>query len=139
MLSDPRVKAFEAGAVDPKAFGHREHLHVAWCYLKSLTLEDALARYVHYLRRLAHALGVPEKYHATITWAYLVLLHDAMQDSDLDGAPFEAILEKYPQLLDHKQGMLFDYYDRAEINSEMARRRFVLPRVKALQGRRKAS
>jgi hypothetical protein len=46
MLSDPLVKAFEAGAVDPQAFGHREHLYVAWCYLKTLTLEDALARYV---------------------------------------------------------------------------------------------
>ncbi len=31
-LEDPRVVAFEAASVDPRAFGHREHLYVAFCY-----------------------------------------------------------------------------------------------------------
>jgi hypothetical protein len=127
---NPLIESFETGTVDPRTFGHREHLYVAWCYLKNMPLEDALPKYVHHLRSLARTLGVPEKFHATITWAYLVLLHGAMQDPELESAPFEA-LGKYPSLLDHKQGMLLDYYDRAEIDSETARRRFVLPRPKA--------
>jgi hypothetical protein len=127
-MSDPLVEAFEAATVDPAAFGHREHLYVAWCYLRELPLEDALVRYVRHLRRLAAALGVPGKYHATITWAYLVLLHDAMQDPELPGDDFASVLAKHSALLDQKGGLLSAYYDPAELASDVARRLFVLPR-----------
>lgn len=126
MLSDPIVQAFESATVDPAAFRHREHLHVAWCYLRALPLEDALARYVHHLRRLAAVLGAPDKFHATMTWAYVVLLHDAMDRSP--GATFEQLLADHPALLDHRAGALYDHYDRDQLHSAEARRRFVLPR-----------
>jgi hypothetical protein len=126
MLTDPLVVAFESAAVDPTQFHHREHLYVAWCYLRALPLEDALARYVCHLRRLANALGVPEKFHATITWAYVVLLHDAMERSR--GASFDALLIENPALLNHQAGALYAHYDRAQLDTEEARRRFVLPR-----------
>jgi hypothetical protein len=126
MLSDPLVKAFETASVDPAAFHHREHLYVAWCYLRVLSPEDALARYVHHLRNLAAALGVPHKFHATITWAYLVLLYDAMEGSP--GASFEELVEKNPALFDHRAGTLYEYYQREQLDSAEARRRFVLPR-----------
>lgn len=124
MLDDPLVRAFEAAAIDPERFGHREHLYVAWCYLRELSLEETLVRYVTHLRRLTIALGVPEKYHATITWAYLVLLHGAMRDDE----SFQELLERHPSLLDHKKGMLSQYYSMSELDSPIARERFVLPR-----------
>src|SRR5438067_1114421 len=105
MLDDPLVQAFEAGTVDPGAFHRREHLLVAWRYLQELPLEEALSRYVHHLRRLAQRLGVPERYHATMTWAYVILLDGAMHDPELRGAGFAEVVGKYPKLLDHKQGM----------------------------------
>ena len=126
MLSDPLVKAFETASVDPAAFHHREHLYVAWCYLRVLSPEDALARYVHHLRNLAAALGVPHKFHATMTWAYIVLLHDAMERSP--GASFDDLLAKNPAIADHGSGALYEYYDREELEADEARRRFVLPR-----------
>jgi hypothetical protein len=127
-IDDPLVRAFEAATVDPAAFHHREHLYVAWRYLGELPLEEALARYVRHLRSLAQALGVPQKFHATMTWAYVVLVNEAMQDPALAGASFEALLERYPALLDHRGGMLYDHYDGAELESDAARARFVLPR-----------
>ena len=126
MLSDPLVKAFETASVDPAAFRHREHLYVAWCYLRELSPEDALARYVHHLRHLAAALGVPQTFHATITWAYVVLLYDAMEGSP--GASFEELVERNPALFDHRAGTLYEYYQREQLDSAEARRRFVLPR-----------
>ena len=125
-MSDPLVLAFENAGLDRAAFHHREHLYVAWCYLCALPLEDALARYVHGLRRLTMALGVPEKFHATMTWAYLVLLGEAMDRSP--GAGFDELLEKNPALLWPRAGALEAHYDRAQLDSGEARRRFVLPR-----------
>ena len=125
-LTDPLVTAFESATVAPAEFRHRQHLYVAWCYLRALPLEDALARYVHHLRRLTHVLGAPEKFHATVTWAYVLLLHDAMERSP--GASFDDLLAANPGLLDHQKGALYAHYDRAELEAKEARRRFVLPR-----------
>ena len=126
MLSDPLVTAFEEARVDAASFHHREHLYVAWCYLRALPLEQALARFVHHLHELTIALGVPEKFHATMTWAYIVLLREAMDRSP--GASFDELLEENAELLDHRAGALYAYYDRAQLDSDEARRRFVLPR-----------
>jgi hypothetical protein len=126
MLTDPLVLAFESASVNAASFRHREHLYVAWCYLRALPLEQALARYVHYLRRLTTALGVPDKFHASMTWAYVVLLHDAMERSA--AVTFDELLAKNPAILDHRAGALFEYYDRVQLEAEEARRRFVLPR-----------
>jgi hypothetical protein len=124
--SDPLVVAFENASLDPAAFHHREHLYVAWCYLRSLPLEEALARYVRHLRQLTDTCGVPQKFHATMTWAYVVLLHDALDRSP--GGSFDDFLARNPALLDHRAGALYAHYDHAELDAEDARRRFVLPR-----------
>ncbi|HEY5926409.1 MAG TPA: hypothetical protein VIV11_32205 [Kofleriaceae bacterium] len=125
MRTDPLVQAFETATIDPSKFRHREHLYVAWCYLRDWPLEDALARYVRHLRQLTHALGVPQKFHTTMTWAYVALLHDAMERTPSVG--FDELLAANPGLLDHR-GALDVYYDRDQLQSEEARRRFVLPR-----------
>ena len=126
MTTDPLVAAFESASINPADFHHREHLYVAWCYLRELPAEQALARYVHHLRRLAEALGVPHKFHATMTWAYVVLIHDAMERSP--DSSFEALLAKNPALLDHRAGALYEHYDRRQLETDEARTRFVLPR-----------
>jgi len=126
MLTDPLVQAFERGSIDPQNFHHREHLYVAWCYLRSLPLEDALARYVHHLRRLVAAHGASHKFHATMTWAYVLLLDDAMARDPSE--TFDGLLSKHPTLLDHRGGALDALYDRAELDTDESRRRFVLPR-----------
>lgn len=125
-LTDALVRAFEERTVDPKAFGHRQHLYVAWCYLRALPLEEAIGRYAAHLRRLATAHGAPEKYHATITWAYLVALHDAMAEHPELG--FDELLGTCPELLDRENGVLAVHYDPEELASARARHRFVLPR-----------
>jgi hypothetical protein len=126
LLSDPAVLAFESATIDPAAFRHREHLYVAWCYLHALPLEEALARYVQHLRQLAAALGAPNKFHATMTWGYVLLLHAAMARSP--GATFDQLLAANPALANHHAGALYAYYDRAQLDSDEARRCFVLPR-----------
>jgi hypothetical protein len=125
MSTDQLVQSFENATIDPATFRHREHLYVAWWYLRGMPLEDALARYVRYLRQLTVALGVPQKFHATITWVYLLMLQEAMERSP--SLSFDELLAVNPGLLDHRA--TFDaYYDRDQLQSDEARRRFVLPR-----------
>lgn len=97
---DPRVVEFETARVTPERFKHRDHLYVAWCYLRALPLEDALARYVFFLRRLVAALGVPHKFHRTVTWRFVMMLEACMRQTP--GLEFDALLAAHPALLgDH--------------------------------------
>ena len=57
---------------------HRAHVRLAWLYLREDSLLDALTRFVEGLKRYAGSLGASTKYHETITWAYLFLIHERM-------------------------------------------------------------
>jgi hypothetical protein len=41
---------------------------------------------------------------------------------------FDELVARHPALLDHRSGALYDHYDSAELATDEARRRFVLPR-----------
>lgn len=123
-LDDPLVVAFERCELLPEQFRHREHLFVAFCLLRELSLEQAIARYAAGIRRLAAHFGAPQKYHATITWVYLVALDAAMREHpELD---FDGLLERRPDL--RSRDLPARWYDADELASPEARVRFVLPR-----------
>lgn len=123
---DPVVEAFERGEVR-SPFDHREHLRVAWGYLRAMRLEEALARFTAALQRVAAAKGVPGKYHATMTWGFLLALHEAMEETG-PADDLEALLRARPDLLDHRTGVLLGHWTPEELGSPRARARFVLPR-----------
>jgi hypothetical protein len=75
---------------------------------------------------LTIALGVPDKFHATMTWTYLVILDRAIRHSP--GATFDELLACHPGLVDHRAGAIDAHYDHAELDTDEARRHFVLPR-----------
>src|SRR5262249_61516758 len=68
------VAAFEAGTLPNEAFHHRDHVRLAWLYLRELPPAQALTRFTEGLRRFAAVHGKPGLYHETITWAYLLLI-----------------------------------------------------------------
>jgi hypothetical protein len=120
------VRDFESGLLGAGRFGHREHLWVAHAYLQMYPLEEALARFVARLKALTLALGVPEKFHATISWGYMIMIDEAMRRAP--GVSFEVLLANNPLLLQPPAAALQGFYSRAELESDEARRRFVLPR-----------
>ena len=108
-------------------FGHREHLRLAWIALSEhAEFAEAAGRFTRALRRYVTHLGAADKYHETITWAYLALIREAMQGrSDADS---QAFLAAHPELLDHRGGALARRYDVAALTADpVARRVFVLP------------
>ena len=73
-ILDDELVAFEAGDIAPGDFDHEAHVRVAWTMLGTADLDEALRRYPQALKRITQRLGVPEKFHATITGFLLLLI-----------------------------------------------------------------
>lgn len=118
------VDAFENGAIDPGAFDHEAHVYVAWLYLERFPLLEAIAKFDAALRRLTVTLGIPGKYHATITWFFMMLIaerRNAVRDSDW----FRFRRDNDDLIGDGE--ILQCYYDGETLASDRARESFVLP------------
>src|SRR5439155_5705055 len=94
--------AFEACAVANTDFHHADHIRLAWIYLREHPLLEAIDRFSTSLKRFAAHHGVPGLYHETITWVYLLLIHERM-----NGEPsFDAFRAAYPDLFTWKLSLL---------------------------------
>ena len=118
------IRRFEAGDVSGE-FHHRDHVHVAWMYLKRFPLAEVLERFSRGVLQLATLRGKPEMYHETITWALLFVIHDRIEERGVETS-FDEFARRNNDLLDWK-GCLRRYYTQEELDSDRARRRFVLP------------
>jgi len=118
------VAGFERGEVDPQAFNHEAHVYVAWLYLEQFPLPAALDRFDAALRRLTVKLGVPGKYHATITGFYLLLISER-RDAD-PGADWPTFRRQNVDLIEDRD-LLGRCYSHQLLASDCARQSFVLP------------
>jgi hypothetical protein len=125
MTDDELIQCFEAGAV-PEPFHHAEHVKLTWLYLRRYPVPEVLGRLSGGLKALASARGKPERYHETITWAYVFLLHERMarMDSDHDWKQFA---EVHRDLLDWNNNILRAYYREETLRSDLGRKVFLLP------------
>jgi hypothetical protein len=125
-MDDERlVEMFEAGEVPPEGFHHREHVRVAWWYLRASTLPDALQRFSSALRHFALRQGKPDLYHETITTAYVLLINERLDDGrDLT---WEEFARRNADLLTWRPSALARYYTDEMLTSARAKRTFVMP------------
>ncbi len=119
------IERFEACTLPEDAFHHGDHVRLAYLYLRDLPPLDALARFTTGLKRFATSLGKPDRYHETITWAYLLLIHERLQRAPADN--FESFARANPDLLAWRPSVLDAYYQPGTLGSDLARRAFVMP------------
>lgn len=124
-MPGPSIKRFEALDMIPAEFNHEAHVYVAWCYLRDHDLLTSIDRYRSALRRLTQKFGVPEKYHETITWFYLIAV--AERATGEAGADWKAFRSRNPELFEQKPAMIRRYYSRDRLMSAQAKNSFVLP------------
>lgn len=117
--------AFEDGTLPADLFHHADHLRLAWIYVRDYPLIEAIERFAAALKSFAARKGAAGRYHETITWAYLLLVHERMQRDG--GADYERFRASNPDLYQWKPSLLDDYYRPETLSSELARRVFVLP------------
>ena len=128
MTDQALLAAFEDCSLPPSELSHRDHIFVAWSYLRVASFGAAGDRFAANLRRYAETHGKTKLFNATITWAYVALIHERMQDG---ASTFEELAEANPDLFDHANGALARLYDKETLTSEHARRVFVFPRARA--------
>jgi hypothetical protein len=123
---DEFVAAVESCAISCSDFHHADHVRLAWIYLSSYSLIDAIDRFTRSLKRFATHCGAPDKYHETITWAYMLLIHERMRREDAPSG-WESFRVANGDLFGWKPSVLERYYAPHTLRSELARRTFVLP------------
>jgi len=117
------IECFEAADIDPDRFDHEAHVYVAWLYVCEYELTEAIAKFDSGLKRLVIKLGVNGKYHATLTWFFLLLIADRAEE----GEPWQVFRQRNADLVTGSKEILSRYYSDEYLLSERARERFVLP------------
>jgi hypothetical protein len=122
MLNDDDfVSGFEAGTLEQ--FHHSDHVRLTILYLERYDRDQALRRLSAGLIRFATSKGHPEKFHVTLTRAWLDLIESARAAHP--GARAADLVRACPQLLD--KDALTPFYSREVLASERARIGWVPP------------
>lgn len=120
---DTLLDRFERLDINASDFHHVDHIRVAYAMLNKYHFVDACARYASTIRAMAESVGVPEKFNATITFAFLSLI--AERKARTVYADIESFLASNPDLLN--RDVLSSWYTRQRLTSPTARNQFLLP------------
>ncbi len=118
------VRAFEERRTLTGSLSHREHVMIAWHYARTRPAPEALAELARGIQELAVALGKEGLYHETLTWAWFSVIRERMERIGVD-ATWEEFAAGAEDILAGRA--LEPYYDRAVLDSALARRVFLMP------------
>ena len=121
------LRQFEDASIEPATLNHENHVRIVWKYLQDTSFGEAGDRFLAALRRFAAAHGKTSLVHETITWAYVALVNERLHARPRDG-DFESFAAANADLVVHRGGALSQIYDAETLESDLARRVFVLPR-----------
>jgi hypothetical protein len=125
MTDEEFLAALEHCELPGEDFTHAAHVRAGYLYVRADGFDRALGRMRAAIQRYAAHLGKPEKYHETITIAYLALIHERLREGGNAG-DWTSFQHQNPDLF--KQDLLLRHYHRCELESDLARRVFILPR-----------
>ncbi|HEY3871941.1 MAG TPA: hypothetical protein VGM10_26500 [Actinocrinis sp.] len=132
LSQDPQFAALMAEATaGADRFGHREHVKLTWLAVRrhGVTAAHSLVR--EGIRLTARYAGAPQKYHETVSRAWVEAIGHHIADDDAaagshgadDG--FAAFADRHPALLDKR--LLARHYRSATLASAEARTGWVEP------------
>lgn len=104
-------------------FGHREHVHLTWLAVRRAGMPAAVPVVSEGIRRTARYAGAPQKYHVTVSRAWVELVaHHVAEDPIPD---FGAFAGNNPELLDKR--LLTRFYRSTTLAAARARTGWVEP------------
>jgi hypothetical protein len=125
MTDEALVAGFLDTSLPKDAFRHKDHVRVAWLFLQRYGMPAVLEEFSSALRRFADAKGATMLYHETITWGYLLLIHERQARSA--AADWLTFAAANADLLSWKPSVLDSLYTPETLWSDLARRTFVMP------------
>lgn len=112
------------GSLPPAAFNHRNHVHAAWQCLREQPLPAAAHRFAGLLRGYVRQVGAENRFHFTLTLAFMHLIQEARRATpDVDWDVFAAA---HPELFDQARHLIARHYSPERLCGE-ARSEFVAP------------
>jgi hypothetical protein len=118
------LQALETCALPESDFGHTAHVRAGYLYIRGADFASALSRLQRTIRAYASSLGWPDRYHETITVAYLALIQQHIAERG-DGGDWKGFERDNPELFE--RDLLLRFYSRSRLESGLARRLFLLP------------
>ena len=126
MSDQDLLEQFETVTLPIECFRHTEHVRVAFLYLSTFPILEALQTFSAALQRFAAAHGKSKLYHETITWAYMFLIQERMARAGRK-QNWDEFAESNAGLLAWKGSVLTRFYSEQTLRSDLAREIFVFP------------
>jgi len=123
------VAEFEACRYPKDRFRHADHIRLAWIYIRENNYATAEDRMRRSIPRFAQAAGAGQKYHETMTIAWMRLVRVASHLSARI-ATFEEFAQAHSWLL--KKDAIFEFYSPERLLSDSARTNWIEPDLKSL-------
>ncbi|RYZ43337.1 MAG: hypothetical protein EOO71_04025 [Myxococcaceae bacterium] len=107
---------------------HLDHVRVVYLHTREAGRDTAIERTRAGLKLLTSQLGVPEKFHETVTVAWARLVGERTEVEPC--RDFTSFLDHHPRF--RRKDLLDDHYSREVLFSAEARVRFVEPDLRPL-------
>jgi len=104
-------------------FGHREHVRLTWLAVRRHGVEGAIGMVSDGIQRTARYAGAPQKYHATVSRAWVELVGHHVLEERIDD--FDVFLDRNPALVDKR--LLLRFYRSSTLATAVARTGWVEP------------
>jgi hypothetical protein len=125
LSEDELIAAFEACTLPPSAFPHREHVRLAWAYLRREPLAPAIVKFCGGLKAFAASIDKAGLYHETVSWAFMLIIQDRITRAGVD--TWEEFAAANDDLLGNGRQLLERYYLPVTLDSPLARASFIWP------------
>jgi hypothetical protein len=125
LSEDELIATFEACTLQPSQFPHREHVRLAWAYLRREPLAPAIVKFCGGLKAFAASIDKAGLYHETVSWAFMLIIQDRIARGDHH--TWEAFAAANDDLLRNGRQLLERYYLPVTLDSPLARARFIWP------------
>jgi hypothetical protein len=124
MEGEQLLAALVRGTLPPSQFSHYNHVRAAWECLRQMPLRVAAHRFGEILAGYVQRVGAEDKFHLTLTFAFMHLIHQRMETAPGD---WEAFAKANPDLFSDAKALVARYYSAGKLMTPEARKAFVEP------------
>jgi hypothetical protein len=119
------LRSFEDASLPEEDFDHEKHVHAAWCFLQQYGLQNGREKFIAALRRFVFTHGAADKYHETITRAFLDLIASRVSTR----ADWQSFRSGNRIIIEDGMSLLLRHYSSQVLFSDRARKAFVEPDI----------
>lgn len=102
----------ERGTLPPAQFNHANHVRVGWHYLQRQSLRDAAYHLRDVLQAYVRKLGAEDKFHLTLTLAFMHLIFERMGSS---GESWDSFRARNPDLFNDAHSLIGRHYSAGRL------------------------